>query len=82
MKLPYELQCLILYRYGGLEHPTARIMKEVIEYVVSVFPPNYVSDHSCYTWARDFSRAALCTCCLMPAHHGSRWVHVPDVSPD
>lgn len=29
-RLPYELQCMILYRFGGLEHPTAKIMKPLI----------------------------------------------------
>jgi hypothetical protein len=28
--LPMELVNMILYRYGGLEHPTAKIMKEFI----------------------------------------------------
>lgn len=28
--MPYELKSLILYRHGGLEHPTAKIMKDAI----------------------------------------------------
>lgn len=27
-KLPHELQCMIMYRFGGLEHPTAPMIRE------------------------------------------------------
>lgn len=33
MVFPVELQNMILYRYGGLEHPTARIMKPLIKWI-------------------------------------------------
>lgn len=29
--VPYEIKCLVLYKFGGLEHPTATIMKKSIQ---------------------------------------------------